>query len=104
MPFPRNLILTLLGLTALCTLSAQSCEVSFGFSQSFSTAFFEAEYAVPEGHAITATSWNFGDGTTGTQLQPIHTYPFLRHLPLLRGTHLHERRRTDLRDRALRNQ
>lgn len=76
MPFPRNLILTLLGLTALCTLSAQSCEVSFGFSQSFSTDFFEAEYAVPEGYAITATSWNFGDGTTGTQLQPIHTYPF----------------------------
>lgn len=76
MPFARSLICTLLGLTALCTLSAQSCEVFFVFSQSFSTAFFELESSIPEGHAITATSWDFGDGTTGTPLQPIHTYPF----------------------------
>ena len=38
------------------------------------TCFFDASASTAPGSAIASYSWNFGDGTTGTGVNPSHTY------------------------------
>lgn len=72
----RILTTALLTLTTSLGLNAQSCDASFAFTQNFVTAHFEVAYDLPEGFAFIGTNWNFGDGTLGTQPNPIHTFPY----------------------------
>lgn len=56
--------------------SARACDVSYTFATSFTTSHFLSEFALDDGEVIINTSWDFGDGGTGTLPNPIHAYPF----------------------------
>ena len=71
-----QLPLLLLFLLGLNTTQLVACESAFTFEATFTTSYFNGVYTLEEGEQIISTTWDFGDGGTGTLENPIHTYPF----------------------------
>jgi PKD repeat protein len=62
--------------TANCQPCPQDCEVFAGFNQSITgkTVSFADNSNAGSGTTITGWFWTFGDGTSSTNQNPVHTY------------------------------
>jgi len=74
----KNLILSLFlltGLSAYSTIAISECDAAFEYTVDGMTVTFIDESAADPGPIIDWT-WDFGDGTTSTEQNPVHTYAF----------------------------
>ena len=69
----KKLLLTLLLVSTILSAQAQ-CQAYFGYMQNGSTTIFTDSSTMQSTNFSATWSWDFGDGNTSTQQNPIHTY------------------------------
>lgn len=71
----RYLIILVVGLFQFAVATAQNCTANYSFESNMLTYEFTDLSSSSDGTPINSWSWDFGDGSTSDQQNPIHTFP-----------------------------